>query len=78
MCVTYADLLGLPVACPRAHATLCAEVCRTEAVWRSRCLTAIHEMKAAGRKIAHIAKVTGLSRPTIYRVIRQRKCAGKS
>jgi DNA invertase Pin-like site-specific DNA recombinase len=34
-------------------------------------MAAIHEMKAAGRKVAHIAKVTGLSRPTIYRVLRQ-------
>ena len=33
--------------------------------------TAIHEMKAAGKKVAHIARVTGLSRPTIYRVLRQ-------
>jgi DNA invertase Pin-like site-specific DNA recombinase len=33
-------------------------------------LTAIAEMKAAGRKIAQIARVTGLSRPTIYRVLR--------
>lgn len=32
---------------------------------------AIHEMKSAGKKIAHIARVTGLSRPTIYRVLRQ-------
>jgi DNA invertase Pin-like site-specific DNA recombinase len=38
-------------------------------------LTAIHEMKAAGRKVAHIARVTGLSRPTIYRVLRQCGCA---
>jgi DNA invertase Pin-like site-specific DNA recombinase len=34
-------------------------------------VTAIHEMKAAGKKIAHISRVTGLSRPTIYRVLRQ-------
>jgi DNA invertase Pin-like site-specific DNA recombinase len=32
-------------------------------------LTAIQEMKADGKKIAHIARVTGLSRPTIYRVL---------
>ena len=31
---------------------------------------AIREMKAAGKKIAHISRVTGLSRPTIYRVLR--------
>ena len=34
-------------------------------------VTAIHEMKAAGRKVTHIARVTGLSRPTVYRVLRQ-------
>jgi DNA invertase Pin-like site-specific DNA recombinase len=32
-------------------------------------LAAIHEMRAAGKKIAAIARVTGLSRPTIYRVL---------
>ena len=32
-------------------------------------VAAIAEMKAAGKKIAHIARVTGLSRPTIYRVL---------
>ncbi len=32
-------------------------------------VAAIHEMQTAGKKIAHIAKVTGLSRPTIYRVL---------
>ena len=31
---------------------------------------AIKEMKTAGRKIAQIARVTGLSRPTVYRVLR--------
>jgi DNA invertase Pin-like site-specific DNA recombinase len=35
-------------------------------------VAAIQEMKAAGRKISHISKVTGLSRPTIYRVLGQR------
>jgi DNA invertase Pin-like site-specific DNA recombinase len=30
---------------------------------------AIKEMKAAGKKISHIASVTGLSRPTVYRVL---------
>ena len=33
-------------------------------------VTAIKEMKAAGKKITHIARATGLSRPTIYRVLR--------
>jgi DNA invertase Pin-like site-specific DNA recombinase len=33
-------------------------------------VTAIKEMKVAGKKIAHIARVTGLSRPTIYRVLK--------
>jgi DNA invertase Pin-like site-specific DNA recombinase len=37
-------------------------------------VTAIREMKAAGRKVAHVARVTGLSRPTIYRVLRQCGC----
>jgi len=34
-------------------------------------VAAILEMKAAGKTITHIAKVTGLSRPTIYRVLRE-------
>lgn len=34
-------------------------------------VTAIREMKTAGKKIARIARVTGLSRPTIYRVLRE-------
>lgn len=34
-------------------------------------VNAIHEMKSAGRKITQIARVTGLSRPTIYRVLRE-------
>lgn len=38
-------------------------------------VTAIHEMKTAGKKIAAIAKVTGLSRPTIYRVLGQEAVA---
>jgi len=33
-------------------------------------VVAIREMKSAGGKISHIASVTGLSRPTIYRVLR--------
>lgn len=41
--------------------------------WRWRVsddqVTAIREMKAVGKKIAHISRVTGLSRPTIYRVL---------
>ena len=32
-------------------------------------VTAIKEMKAAGKKVTHIARITGLSRPTIYRVL---------
>lgn len=32
---------------------------------------AIHEMRVARKSIAHIARVTGLSRPTIYRVLRE-------
>ena len=34
-------------------------------------VAAIHEMKSAGKPIAQIARVTGLSRPTIYRVLRE-------
>jgi DNA invertase Pin-like site-specific DNA recombinase len=34
-------------------------------------VAAIREMKAAGKKVAQIARVTGLSRPTIYRVLEQ-------
>ncbi len=34
-------------------------------------VTAIQAMKTAGRKITHIAGITGLSRPTIYRVLRR-------
>jgi DNA invertase Pin-like site-specific DNA recombinase len=32
-------------------------------------LAAVHEMRAAGRPIAQIARVTSLSRPTIYRIL---------
>ena len=32
---------------------------------------AIHEMRGTGKPIAQIARVTGLSRPTIYRVLRE-------
>ena len=32
-------------------------------------VTAIQEMKAARTPIAKIARITGLSRPTIYRVL---------
>lgn len=39
-------------------------------------VAAIHEMKAAGKPIAQIARVTGLSRPTIYRVLREVKPVG--
>ncbi len=44
--------------------------------WRWRVtdeqLVAIHEMRLAGKKITQIARVTGLSRPTIYQVLRPR------
>jgi DNA invertase Pin-like site-specific DNA recombinase len=33
-------------------------------------VTAIHEMRAGKKSIAHIARVTDLSRPTIYRVLK--------
>ena len=32
-------------------------------------LAAVTEMKAAGKKIAQISRVTGLSRPTVYRLL---------
>jgi DNA-binding phage protein len=34
-------------------------------------VAAIQEMSAAGTPIAKIARITGLSRPTIYRVLSQ-------
>lgn len=34
-------------------------------------LAAIHEMHSAGKPVAQIARVTGLSRPTIYRVLEE-------
>ena len=34
-------------------------------------LAAINEMKAAGKRITQIASVTGLSRPTIYKILTQ-------
>ena len=34
-------------------------------------VNAIHDMKAAGKKITEIARITGLSRPTIYRVLKE-------
>jgi DNA invertase Pin-like site-specific DNA recombinase len=33
-------------------------------------VVAIKEMKMAGKKVTHIARITGLSRPTVYRVLR--------
>ena len=36
-------------------------------------VAAIKEMKMAGKKIAHISRVTGLSRPTIYRVLKNKE-----
>ena len=43
--------------------------------WRWRVtddqVNAIHEMRTGGKPIAQIAQVTGLSRPTIYRVLRE-------
>jgi DNA invertase Pin-like site-specific DNA recombinase len=32
-------------------------------------LTAIREMRVAGKKISQISRIVGLSRPTIYRVL---------
>ncbi|TWU08873.1 DNA-invertase hin [Symmachiella macrocystis] len=34
-------------------------------------VSAIHDMKAAGKTVSHIARVTSLSRPTVYRVLRE-------
>jgi DNA invertase Pin-like site-specific DNA recombinase len=43
--------------------------------WRWRVsddqVAAIHDMRGRGKRITHIARVTGLSRPTIYRVLRE-------
>lgn len=43
--------------------------------WRWRVtdeqVAALHEMRAAAKPITHMSRVTGLSRPTIYRVLRQ-------
>ena len=39
-------------------------------------LTAIHEMRTAGKKITQIARVTGLSRPTIYRALELKTANG--
>ncbi len=51
----------------------------SEKGWRWRVtddqVAAIHEMKSSGKPIAQIARVTGLSRPTIYRVLREVKPA---
>ena len=33
-------------------------------------LAAIKEMQAAGKKISQISRIVGLSRPTIYRVLK--------
>jgi len=37
-------------------------------------IAAIREMKQAGKPIAQIARITGLSRPTVYRVLREATC----
>ena len=34
-------------------------------------VVAVRDMKAAGKRVTHIARITGLSRPTVYRVLRQ-------
>jgi DNA invertase Pin-like site-specific DNA recombinase len=49
--------------------------------WRWRVtddqVAAIHDMRGRGKRIVHIARVTGLSRPTVYRVLREvRSVAG--
>lgn len=45
--------------------------------WRWRVtddqVAAIHDMRGRGKRITHISRVTGLSRPTIYRVLREVK-----
>jgi len=40
-------------------------------------VAAIHEMSGAGKPVAMIARVTGLSRPTIYRVLKEVLPVGK-
>ena len=46
----------------------------SKAGWRWKVMdeqvVAIHELRAAGKPIAHVARITGLSRPTIYRVLK--------
>lgn len=39
--------------------------------------TAIKEMRAAGKPVAHIARVTGLSRPTVYSVLRDEPASSR-
>ena len=34
-------------------------------------IAAILEMKSAGKPVAQIARITGLSRPTVYRVLKE-------
>lgn len=41
-------------------------------------IEAIHEMRAAGKPVAQIARVTGLSRPTVYQVLRSPAPANKA
>lgn len=40
-------------------------------------VAAIHEMRSAGKAISQIARVTGLSRPTVYRVLEEVEPVGE-
>ena len=41
-------------------------------------VVAIKEMKSAGKPVAHIARITGLSRPTVYHVLNADAVAGEA
>lgn len=38
-------------------------------------IAAVREMKAAGKPVAHIARITGLSRPTVYQILKAQENA---
>jgi len=59
------------IAASAVHATFLSNHCRKGWRWKvtDDQVVAIHEMKEAGKPVAQIARVTGLSRPTVYRVL---------
>ncbi len=66
--VSMKDGFSLASPAGRLHARILASV--AEYVTDEQ-VNAIHDMKAAGKKITEIARITGLSRPTIYRVLKE-------